>query len=286
MKRIAGAAALLLLIAGFTFSQPPDPHPNPPAPKVDPTPAGPWIILPTPAPVPTPPPPAPPPKPVDGALTLNADQLLVIEASQPAFCEPSPVGLVSVATEQGPQRIRGKFVGGKGKYETKTFKGPVVFVIEVADGGPSGAVDLIFIKVGAKGHDDVFRQLVNVNNAPIPPPQPPPDDPLAASVAAAWKVDKPTAQAGDPAALAAVYRAVASQVVSGTTIKTNGDLFNVIKTSSALRIGARLPSVRKVLGTELGKFMSTDQNATLSQAQRDAAITQLNRFADILGGLQ
>lgn len=131
-----------------------------PAPPVSPS----WIKVPTPAPSPVPP-------PAPGTIPrLTGEELFVLDSSEPCFVLVSPPGLVSVTQDVGPLRIRGKFVGGNGKYETKTFTGKAVITVEAIG---TGRVELIVVKEGAKSAADVFRQQVDANVAPIPPPLPP-----------------------------------------------------------------------------------------------------------------
>lgn len=120
------------------------------------------------APMPAPSP-APAPKNVE---KLSADQLYVIDSDTPILVISSPQGLVSASEETGPVKIRGKFVDGKGKTETRTFKGKVVFTIEAIG---TGKVDLIIVPVGATKAEDVIRKTIDVTNgtAPNPPPIPP-----------------------------------------------------------------------------------------------------------------
>lgn len=89
-------------------------------------------------PVKFPEPPAPPalPQKVEvpvlatlGPVVLNEDELYVVEQTddkKPALLVAAPDGIVKVTAEvrgqSGPLRVRGKFVGGNGKVQTKTFK--------------------------------------------------------------------------------------------------------------------------------------------------------------------
>lgn len=138
---------------------------------------GPWVIFPTQPPAPTPEPPVTPAPQPDTVPTLSQDEIYAIEAKEAAFILASPTGMVSIASESGPVKVRGKFVGGSGKYETKTFQGPTVFVIEAV---ATGRVELFVIKAGAKTEADVVRRSIDVLVGPRPPPVPPTPTPIPA----------------------------------------------------------------------------------------------------------
>jgi hypothetical protein len=123
-----------------------------------------WVVVPDVAP-------PIPPTPPAGVPQLSGDLLYVLDCKVPCFLLKSPnAGIVSVTEEAGPLRIRGRFVGGNGRMETRTFSGTKVFVVEAVG---SGRVELFVAKEGAKSPADVFRQLIDVNQGPQPPPEPP-----------------------------------------------------------------------------------------------------------------
>ena len=107
-----------------------------------------------------------------------------------------PDGLVSVTKEAGPLRIRGKFIDGTGKVETKTFPGPHVFIVEATG---TGRVSLVSTPFGLKDGKEIDRRIVDVNGGtgpqPNPNPQPnPPPDPSAKVVS--FVVAEDTSAAG------------------------------------------------------------------------------------------
>lgn len=128
--------------------------------------AEPPIRLPSPPAVP-----APMPNPA-AAVLLTSDQLYVIDSDVDVIVLASPAGLVSLSSEAGPVKIRGKFVGGTGRTESKTFKGKQVVTVEALK---SGTVELLIVPVGAKSADDVIRRTISVDagEGPRPPPEPP-----------------------------------------------------------------------------------------------------------------
>lgn len=119
-----------------------------------------------------------PPPSSDVAVKLSSDALYVVDADVPVRVLTSPVGLVRIVREQGPIRIRGKFVDGSGKPETRTYAGKWVYFVEPA---VSGRVELLIVPTdGAKPDDsDVIRRTLDVDagDGPRPPPDPKPPDP-------------------------------------------------------------------------------------------------------------
>lgn len=118
--------------------------------------------------------PAPTPSP-DTVLKLSPEETYVSEFSESCFYLVSPPGVVSVVQDKGPIKIRSRFYGGSGKLETRTFAGPAVFSVEAV---APGKAELLVVKVGAKGPEDVARRTIEVTG-PRPPPVPPtpPPDP-------------------------------------------------------------------------------------------------------------
>lgn len=123
-------------------------------------------VVPQPMPTPTPRP--------DAAVRLAGDALYVIDSDTPVIVLASPAGLVSITEDAGPIKVRGRFVDGLGKVETRTFKGKQVVTVE---GLVSGRVELLIVPVGATKASDVIRRTIDVDTgtAPIPPPQPKPE---------------------------------------------------------------------------------------------------------------
>lgn len=105
----------------------------------------------------------PQPKPV---TVLPEDHFYVIESDTPTIIIQSPDGLVSVDEETGPIRLRGKFAGGSGKVESRTYSGKFVYVIE---GLKSGQVELICIPSGVTSSEQIVRAVLSVNGAKPPP---------------------------------------------------------------------------------------------------------------------
>lgn len=137
-------------------------------------PPGPTPTPPTPSPDPAPKPPAPAPTDV---TTLLADQFFVIEADVPFFVLDSRTGFVSIAYDQGPIRLRGKFADGTGKVETRTYQSKYLATLEATQ---KGQVEILVVPAGATDAGVVIRRTLSVmGQSPQPPPgpEPDPDDP-------------------------------------------------------------------------------------------------------------
>ena len=118
----------------------------------------------------------PKPKPDRGPVpvsSLSEDTWYVIESEIPLIVLHSPAGHVSVQPEQGPVKVRGKFVDGTGKTETRTFSSPNLYFINAIK---AGKIELLIVPEGVKSEADILRQQLTVMGlAPIPPPDPKPD---------------------------------------------------------------------------------------------------------------
>ncbi len=125
----------------------------------------------------------------DAAVRLAADQLYVVDGDVPFLIFASPKGLVSVTREEGPLKLRGKFVGGTGRTETRTFKGKHLAVVEAVG---TGRVELLVVPEGAKSEADAITRTLDVDagEGPRPPPKPPepPPEPAAPIPAAGLHV--------------------------------------------------------------------------------------------------
>lgn len=114
--------------------------------------------------------PTPPPRTV---TALAAEQLYVIDSDVELRVLASPEGVVNVAADGGPIKIRGKFVENtSGKVTTRTYKGPFVYTVEAAT---TGKVELLIVRTDGKGA--VIRRTLDVTagEGPLPPPKPKPD---------------------------------------------------------------------------------------------------------------
>lgn len=113
--------------------------------------------------------PAPAPQP---AGSLTADRLYIIDSDVDGFLLTQPSGLVSVTQDEGPLKIRGKFIDGSGATETRTYKGKKVFTIEASG---VGTLYLNFVPKGVTLQVDIVSRTIQVDNGqgPRPPPDPP-----------------------------------------------------------------------------------------------------------------
>lgn len=118
--------------------------------------------------------PMPAPMPPVVTPTLSGDYLYVIDSDSPVVVLTAPAGLVSVSEEPGPLSIKGKFVGGSGFSERKTFRGKQVFIVE---GVRSGDVEVIVVPLGLKTGGEITRKKIRVITDTQPAPTPK-DDPV------------------------------------------------------------------------------------------------------------
>lgn len=117
----------------------------------------------------------PTPMPAPGSpLDLTADFIYPVDSDVPFKIFASPGALVKITKEEGPLRVRGKFVGGTGGVETRTFKGKYLAFVEPAG---KGTVEVIVDPTDAKTEDAAIRQTLRVDNNTAPQPPPPCPDP-------------------------------------------------------------------------------------------------------------
>lgn len=125
-------------------------------------------VLPTPDKQPvTPAPPADP----DAVPTLAYGQIYCVQSETAFILLASPRELVTITPTPGPIAVRGVFVDGTGKVETRTFQSKYVAFVDAGETA-SGRVELIAVPVGVADELAISRQLINVNHGPQPPPKP------------------------------------------------------------------------------------------------------------------
>lgn len=276
MKRFA--LALCFLLSAAALADEPVKQP-PPAP---------WIVFPEVSQPPAPPLPLPPPPSPDTIPRLTADQVYVIDAKEPCFLIASPAGLVSVTQDAGPVKIRGRFLGGSGKYETKTFSGAAVFTVEAVS---RGRVELIVVKVGAKGATDIVRRTVDVDagtgpQPPPPGPTPDPFNPLATKFRAAYQTDR-AANKGSPEylpKLEAVLRDAARNV--NKHAKLGDALLHLVKDIQARAAipAGYLPALRQAISDAMKTMLPTDGNTTMTFEIKAQCESVFGQIADALKG--
>lgn len=112
------------------------------------------------------------PTPSSAPQKLTAEVWFVIDADVDCLVLCSPANHVRIVKEEGPIRVRGKFVDGDGKVETRTFKGKFVFTLEAA---VTGKCEILIVPPGAK-EEGVLRRMLDVQagEGPRPPPDPGP----------------------------------------------------------------------------------------------------------------
>jgi hypothetical protein len=78
--------------------------------------------------------------------TLAADQWYVVESVGEVIALQSPEGIVGYSSHtSGPIKVRGMFVDGTGKIETRTYSSPYVYFVTAKT---SGKTELILIPIG------------------------------------------------------------------------------------------------------------------------------------------
>lgn len=149
--RILYVAVAGLLACGLLAGQPPAPIPKPTVrfPEFR------EPVLPTPAP--------------GSAIALATDEWYVIDSDEELFPLVSPAGGLTVAVEQGPQTVKGKFVGGGGKTETRKFAGKFLYFVEAAS---AQRCELIVVPKGVTAEAAIVRKIIDANKGPQPPPKP------------------------------------------------------------------------------------------------------------------
>ena len=161
---------------------------------------------------------------------LAADAIFVIECDAPCLVLASREGIVTIADEAGPLRIRGRFADGT-KVESRTYKAKQLWIIEAAT---VGEVEILIVPEGVKDVTKVIRRTLVVGGAgPRPPPVPPkPNDPvdpggpqpdplpvplgLDKIIANAVRLNVPAAERAVAAKLAENYRVGATNIANGT----------------------------------------------------------------------
>lgn len=110
------------------------------------------------------------PKPVS---TISEEQLYVIESTIPLIVLSSPDGFVKIEAEEGPQKVKAKFVDGTGKMETRVFNLKYLYFINAVK---PGKLELIIVPIGVEKPENILRQELTVlGQMPNPPPKPDPD---------------------------------------------------------------------------------------------------------------
>jgi hypothetical protein len=103
---------------------------------------------------------------------LQADQWYVIESGTELITLTSPEGYVDIEASSGPIRVRGLFVDGANKIETRTYSSPFVYFVTAK---ASGKTELILIPHGVTSQADIVRQVLTVSGVgPRPGPEPEP----------------------------------------------------------------------------------------------------------------
>jgi hypothetical protein len=277
MQRLCFLLTLWLATASLACGQVPPPAPTPPIPA--PAPAEPvhWPAVPTPV----------TPAPTPGAVqTLAADEIYVIGLDADATVLASPAGIVTVSTEPGPVKMKGRFVGGTG-VQWKTFKNQQVVSVDPIG---TGRVEIMVVWGGVGGASKVERRFLDVGGstppAPVPPTPPAPADTFASAVQTAFTAEADPEKADQVKQLASVFRLAAGVVKKDTTLATTADVLSRVSASrSAVLADTDLPKIRPVIGAELNKTLGGTP-AALDATKRAEVSATLARAASALEGVK
>lgn len=229
--------------------------------------------------------PPPQPMPVSSVLKLTSEVYYVVEADVPVMILASPDGIVNVGSDTGPLKLRGKFIDGKGKVETRTYKSKYVYYID-QNAGANGNVELFVFAIGEPDASKVQRvKLVVGDVQPIPPPVPAPVPTptlttFQTKLQSAIKAD--AAPAASVAKYSALFKTAATTMVQDQTLKTGADLLKdmqVAVKSLGIPTGSMNNTARAV-EAELNSFIAT--NGTLDQTSRDNIASLFTRVASDL----
>lgn len=111
-------------------------------------------------------PPSPPQPSPSTIQRITPDVLYVFDSDVECLVTTSALGHLSVTSEAGPLRIRGRFVDNPTVVTTKTFAGKRVFTVEPVK---TGRVELIIVPPGAKAEADIIRRTLDAVVGPVPP---------------------------------------------------------------------------------------------------------------------
>jgi hypothetical protein len=125
-----------------------------------------------------------------------------------------------VTKDEGPQRIRGKFVGGSGAVESKRFEGKHLVIVEAM---AEGRDELLVMPVGATNESQARRVFLRVGTMPQPPPGPgpkPEPKPVVNSFRVIFVVE--SAQTLTAKQNSAIYAAAVRDYLTAKTTKGSG----------------------------------------------------------------
>lgn len=118
------------------------------------------------------------PVPSSGVIgVLQADQWYVVESPFELIPQSFPDGVIDIESSSGPIKVRGLFVDGTGRTETRTYSSPYVYFVTAK---ATGITALNLVPVGVQTKVEIVTQVLTVTVGPRPPPIPPapdPDDP-------------------------------------------------------------------------------------------------------------
>jgi len=103
---------------------------------------------------------------------IKLDQLYIVDCDLDVDADVFPPGIALCTTDKGPIKIRGKFVDGLDKLETRTYAGKTVITVEPIQ---SGSITLLIVPTGKGKADWIKKSLTVESGKPTPIPDPTPE---------------------------------------------------------------------------------------------------------------
>jgi hypothetical protein len=108
---------------------------------------------------------------------LPAEWLYVVDSDVELLAWAFPASGLTIHKEVGPMKVRGKFVGGAGKIETKSFAGKQILIVTSTT--TTTEATLMILPLGATKESDAIMKQFVVTTSPDPPdPKPPVPTPV------------------------------------------------------------------------------------------------------------
>lgn len=266
---------------------------DPPA-KLDQPKAGKGIIWPDPQPVPP-----VPPSPTPGVpIQLDSTLFFILQSDVPLIVLASPSNLVTITSDTGPMKIRGRFVDQPSIVQTRTFTAKYLYGIDA--GNTAGTCELIAWPVGSTDSSTVERRTVQVGISPGPTPGPPTptppgpvpgppvasSDPLATVLQAAYDVDKKGAPypGGIGITRDKLVDLFTSLPASIDKCDTTGKLLSVVAIAANELNGSMKQTRAVIMGELLAKTGS--KWTPITAEDKAAARVQFARMVTLLKGLK
>lgn len=238
--------------------------------------------------------PAPPSPTVNEVPVLIPGRLFIVKSDVKFSLVISDDSLIQKPRKvKGPRDISGVFADGDGTDEDRTIDSPYLAIIKAKE-GKTGRVKITYIPKGADEEDKFLEILIDVGQAPRPPPKPDeppkPDDPVKPPVepeVGAFKTlvksitaIHPELPAADKPKIAAAFREAAVQIEQGKITEPGMQLTKVTADLMMQKLGG----VQGMLSIvpwrdDVTRALKTQNYATIKDH-----IKPWNDIADVLEG--